>query len=88
MDFNLKGLEKQFDEMAHALGVAGGYKAVPSFLLLLNEKSGLPIRLRDIGVLHAHIEPLSQLALADFCHPSNPKPVRIEDFKMIYERAW
>jgi alcohol dehydrogenase class IV len=57
-------------------------------LLSLNEKLGLPTKLRDIGVEKEHIEPLSQLALADFCHPSNPKEVRLEDFKMIYERAW
>jgi len=88
MAFNLPGFEPAFDEMAHALGIAGGHKAVPSFLLSLNENLGLPTKLRDIGVEKEHIEPLSQLALGDFCHPSNPKEVRLEDFKMIYERAW
>lgn len=88
MAFNLPGFEPAFDEMAQALGIQGGHKAVPSFLLSLNEKLGLPTKLRDIGVLQEHIEPLTHLALADFCHPSNPKPVRLEDFKMIYERAW
>ncbi len=88
MDFNLRGLEKQFDEMAHAMGIAGGHKAVPSFLLSLNEKLRLPIKLRDIGVLHKDIETLSRLAIADFCHPSNPKEVRLENFRAIYEKAW
>ena len=88
MAFNLPGFEPAFDEMAHAMGISGGHKGVPSFLLSLNEKLGLPTKLRDIGVLQGYIEPLANLALADFCHPSNPKEVRLEDFKMIYERAW
>jgi alcohol dehydrogenase class IV len=27
------------------------------------------------------------LALADFCHPNNPKPVTREDFLSLYEQA-
>jgi alcohol dehydrogenase class IV len=87
MAYNLPGMEKQFDEMAQAMGISGGHKAVPSFLLSLNEKLGLPTRLRDIGVLQEQIEPLSHLALADFCHPSNPKPVTLDHFRAIYKQA-
>lgn len=87
MAFNLPGMEKQFDEMAHSLGVTGGHKTVPSFLLSLNEKLGLPTRLKDIGVLQEHIEPLANLALADFCHPSNPKQVTLDHFRAIYKQA-
>lgn len=88
MAFNLPGLEKQFDEMAHALSISGGHKALPASLFALNEKLGLPVRLRQIGVTKEQIPVLADLALADFCHPSNPKPVTIEDFMMLYERAW
>ena len=84
MAFNLPGLEKQFDEMALALGLTGGHKAVVPFLLGLNEKLGLPAKLRSIGVREAHLETLSQLALADFCHPNNPKPVSLDDFGKLY----
>lgn len=87
MAFNLPGMEKQFDEMAQALSITGGNKALPSFLLSLNEKLGLPTRLRDIGVLQEHIEPLANLAMADFCHPSNPKPVSLDHFRAIYKQA-
>lgn len=87
MAFNLPGLENQFDEMAMALGIREGHKAVPGYLLSLNEKLGLPTKLRDIGVKQEHIEPLSHLALADFCHPGNPKPVSLEQFRLLYNQA-
>jgi alcohol dehydrogenase class IV len=55
---------------------------------MLNEQTGLPIKLRDIGVREEHIEPLSDLALADFCHANNPKPVTRSDFKAMYLAAY
>lgn len=88
MEFNLSGMEDRFVEMARALklpmlsgaGVLEGLK-------VLNDKIGIPSGLKDLGVLPTHIDPLADLALADFCHPSNPKPVTLEDFKQIYKEA-
>ncbi|HZH37512.1 MAG TPA: iron-containing alcohol dehydrogenase, partial [Flavisolibacter sp.] len=54
----------------------------------LNEKIGIPHRLRDIGVQQEHIEPLADLAIADFAHPNNPKPVTREDFRDLYQQAF
>jgi len=56
-------------------------------LFELNNELGLPTKLRDVGVQDTHIEALSQLALEDFCHPSNPKPVGKADFAAIYRNA-
>jgi alcohol dehydrogenase class IV len=53
----------------------------------LNRELGLPLKLRDVGVREEHIETLSDLAFADFCHPNNPKPVSREDFKKLYTEA-
>jgi alcohol dehydrogenase class IV len=49
----------------------------------LNEKLGLSTKLSEIGVLQEYIEPLTHLALEDFLHLSNPKPVRLGDFRKI-----
>jgi alcohol dehydrogenase class IV len=38
-------------------------------------------------VKQEHIETLSDLALADFAHPNNPKPVSRDDFKKLYLKA-
>jgi alcohol dehydrogenase class IV len=87
MAFNLPGLEKQFDAMAHALQVRDGHKGLAKALFALNEKLGLPTRLREIGVTQAHIPELARLATEDFCHPSNPRPVYLHDFTQLYTTA-
>jgi alcohol dehydrogenase class IV len=38
-------------------------------------------------VKEEHIETLADLAIADFAHPNNPKPVSREDFKRLYTEA-
>ncbi|WP_339708083.1 iron-containing alcohol dehydrogenase [uncultured Kriegella sp.] len=88
MDFNYEGFEDRFDKMAFALGLGSkeGNKVV-SHLFALNDSLGLPTKLSDLGVKEEHIDQLSVLAEADFCHPNNPKPVSIEDFKKLYKKA-
>ena len=88
MEFNYEGFEDRFEKMGVALGLGShsAEKVIP-FLFELNNELGLPTKLGDIGVEASHIEALSQLALEDFCHPSNPKPVTKADFAAIYKKA-
>lgn len=88
MKFNYTGFEGRFDKMALALGLghAAGDKVV-DYLFDMNNRLGLPTELSDIGVRNEHIDELSVLAEADFCHPNNPKPVSKEDFKKLYKEA-
>ncbi|MEP4532615.1 MAG: iron-containing alcohol dehydrogenase [Cyclobacteriaceae bacterium] len=88
MEFNYGGQERRFDRMAEFLGVVDNDgERVVDFLFELNERLEMPIKLSEIGVEESHVEELSQLALADFCHPNNPKPVSQQDFKSIYQKA-
>lgn len=88
MRYNAPGLETQFKRMAMAMDITDTTgEGVVQHLFALNQQLGLPLHLRDIGVKEEHIETLSDLALADFCHPNNPKPVRREDFKQLYLEA-
>ncbi|MDN3659535.1 iron-containing alcohol dehydrogenase [Ferruginibacter paludis] len=88
MRFNAPGLETEFKRMALAMDLEKTTgEAVVNHLFELNQRVGLPVRLRDIGVKEEHIETLSDLALADFCHPNNPKPVSRADFKQLYTEA-
>lgn len=88
MRFNAPGLEDQFRRMAGAMELnALTGDAVVDHLFALNKQLALPTKLSDIGVQAAHIETLSDLAFADFCHPNNPKPVTREDFKKLYTEA-
>ncbi|MFY0598401.1 MAG: iron-containing alcohol dehydrogenase [Cyclobacteriaceae bacterium] len=88
MEFNYSGQEHKFDKMAEFMGMKEGKgEGVVDFLFELNHKLGLPTKLGSLGVKESHIEELSELALADFCHPNNPKPVTKSDFKSIYKKA-
>ena len=88
MRFNAPGLENEFKRMALTMELSETTgEAVINHLFELNKQLGLPTRLRDIGVKEEHIETLSDLALADFCHPNNPKPVTRNDFKQLYTKA-
>ena len=88
MRFNIGGNEEKFRKMARAmeLPITSG-EALVEHLFELNERIGLPVTLGKIGVKEEHIDTLSDLALADFCHPSNPKPVSREDFSKLYREA-
>lgn len=88
MRFNAPGLEAPFRRMAEAMNLQDkSGDGVVAHLFDLNKQLGLPVSLREIGVSVDHIEILSDLALADFCHPNNPKPVSLEDFKNLYTEA-
>jgi len=88
MKFNYGGFEERFDHMGMALGLGvNNGDQVVAYLFELNRKLGLPIKLSEIGVKQKHIEELSVLAEADFCHPNNPKPVKRADFKALYQEA-
>jgi len=88
MEFNIKGFEHKFKRIAKALDLKDETgEAVVKYLFDLNSKINIPHKLSDIGVLPEHIETLADLAIADFAHPNNPKPVSREDFKRLYLKA-
>lgn len=88
MRFNAPGMQAEFKRMALAMGLNDtSPEALINHLFELNQQLGLPVKLRDIGVKQSHIETLSDLAFADFCHPNNPRPVTRNDFKTLYNEA-
>jgi alcohol dehydrogenase class IV len=88
MRFNIAGFENKFKRMAGALTLTEeNGEAVVNYLFDLNSKINIPHRLNAIGVKKEHIETLADLAIADFAHPNNPKPVTREDFKQLYLEA-
>jgi alcohol dehydrogenase class IV len=88
MRFNIAGFEHKFRRIARALDLKDETgEGVVNYLTELNTKVHIPHRLGDIGVKAEHVETLSDLAIADFAHPNNPKPVSREDFKALYLEA-
>jgi alcohol dehydrogenase class IV len=88
MEFNIEGSEKKFRKIARSLELQEETgEAVVNYLFELNSKIGIPHRLSEIGVQHEHLEALTALAVADFAHPNNPRPVSAADFMSLYSRA-
>jgi alcohol dehydrogenase class IV len=88
LEFNIEGFEEKFRQFARILNLKEeSGAAVVNYLFELNDQIGIPRKLGAIGVKPEHIETLSDLALADFAHPNNPKPVSREDFKKLYLKA-
>ncbi len=88
MEFNYEGFESRFNDMAGAFGLGSNKgAALIDHLFELNRRLGLPTKLAGIGVKAEHLDDLAILAEADFCHPSNPKPVQRQDFKSLYAKA-
>lgn len=88
MEFNIAGFEHKFRRIARTLELKEETgKAVVEYLFDLNSKINIPHKLGDVGVRQEHIETLADLAIEDFAHPNNPKPVTKEDFRNLYSRA-
>lgn len=88
MEFNIEGSEDKFKRIAKALDLKDeDGTAVINYLHELNASINIPHKLNTIGVKSEHIEPLADLAIADFAHPNNPKAVTREDFKNLYTKA-
>ncbi|MBB6271024.1 alcohol dehydrogenase class IV [Pedobacter cryoconitis] len=88
MEFNIAGFEDRFRRIARTLELKEETgEAVVKYLYDLNSSVHIPHTLGEIGVKPEHIETLADLALADFAHPNNPKPVTRENFKQLYLKA-
>jgi alcohol dehydrogenase class IV len=88
MQFNVDGFEHKFLQIARSLSLQEETgAAVVNYLFELNSRIGIPHKLSEIGVKEEHLEPLADLAFADFAHPNNPKPVARQDFRDLYGRA-
>ena len=89
MQFNIEGFEEKFRRMARAMDLKNETgQGVVDYLVELNAKINIPSRLRDIGVKEEHLDTLADLAIADFAHPNNPKPVTRADFRQLYQQAF
>lgn len=88
LQFNRHGSEYRFVDIAQAMGLKEHTgEAVVRDVRRLIENIGLPARLSEAGVTAEHIDTLTDLAVDDFAHPNNPKPVTRDDFHRLYTEA-
>jgi alcohol dehydrogenase class IV len=85
--WNYEAAPAKFEELAHVCGVPGGGKAFVGWLKHLKASLGIVGRLSAHGVTAAHIPRLVEIATADICHQTNPRPCIAGDFRMLFEEA-
>ena len=87
MAWNLSAAPAKFDELAHVCKVNGGGKAFVTWLGQLKAEIGIHGRLAAHGVKAEQLPRLVQIASADICHQTNPRPCTTADFEMLFRAA-
>ena len=85
--WNQEAAPAKFDELAHVCGVAGGGSAFVPWLQALKASIGISGRLSDHGVTANHLPRLVDIATADICHQTNPRPCTAADFERLFAAA-
>ncbi|MET0441714.1 MAG: iron-containing alcohol dehydrogenase [Casimicrobiaceae bacterium] len=99
MRFNLPAAAAKLAELARVVRAPGGdqgsdearAQAFIGWLGKLKSDIGIPARLSDYcasrGVTKADIARLTEIATADICHQTNPRPCTREDFQKIFAES-
>jgi alcohol dehydrogenase class IV len=92
MRFNQPVEVERFAIMAQAVGVARGSAqasadAFVDWLTALKREVGIPAKLGAVNVSRQHLPRLLDVAVADICHQTNPRPCAREDFERLFTEA-
>lgn len=85
--WNLEAAPEKFDELAHVCKVDGGGPAFVPWLRQLKASIGITGTLATHGVKAADIARLVEIASADICHQTNPRPCAPADFERLFKEA-
>jgi alcohol dehydrogenase class IV len=83
MRFNLSAAEAKMKELAR---VAGAPDLI-DWLVKLKTDIGIPANLNSLGVKPGQVPRLVEIALADVCHQTNPRPCTKQDFEQLFAAA-
>jgi len=87
MRFNADAAPEKFAELARVCGAGNDAAAFVNWLKGLKETVGIPARLGAVGVKPEHLPKLVEVAVADSCHRTNPKPCTRADFERFFAEA-
>ncbi|CAG1015809.1 alcohol dehydrogenase [Burkholderiaceae bacterium] len=85
--WNGEAAGEKFDELAHVCGVAGGGAQLVPWLKRLKQEIGIVGGLAQHGVKPEHLPRLVEIASADICHQTNPRPCTAADFERFFRAA-
>ncbi|MGK5088176.1 iron-containing alcohol dehydrogenase, partial [Bdellovibrionota bacterium FG-2] len=86
--FNAETVPARFEMMAKVIGLSDtSPKGFLRWLTQLKKDTGIPALLTGAGVKKEQLQALADIAIADACHPSNPRPCTREDFVRVFSQA-
>jgi len=85
--WNHEAVPAQFDELAHAAGVAGGGDGFVGWLRQLKQRIGISGGLASRGVTREMVARLVPLAAHDFTSATNPRPATEADYERLFLQA-
>ena len=94
MRWNLDATMEAHGRMAREIGIEGADEkalavAVPEYVLDMNRRMGLPLKLRELGVPRDGLRQLAIDALDDYSIHTNPRPVTVaEQVLEVLQQAW
>jgi alcohol dehydrogenase class IV len=87
MAWNYEVVPEKFNELAHVCKVQGGGSAFVAWLKELKASIGITGTLSSHGVKPEHMARLVEIATADICHQTNPRPCTAADFEKLFKAA-
>ena len=87
LTWNREAVPAKFDELAHVCRVQGGGAAFVPWLKRLKADIGIAGGLARRGVKAEQLPRLVELATADICHQTNPRPCTAADFERFFTEA-
>lgn len=85
--WNLEAVPEKFEVLAQVASVDGGGAALIPWLGRLKAQLGIPPTLTAAGVKREHVARLVEVATADICHQTNPRPCTAADFERLFLQA-
>jgi alcohol dehydrogenase class IV len=85
--WNREAVPEKFDELAHVCKVPGGGEEFVPWLRTLKYRAGITGKLAEHGIKREQIPRLVEIAVADICHQTNPRPCTAADFRRLFEEA-
>lgn len=87
MRFNATAAEARLTELARVTMRGRNPDDFIAWLTWLKADIGIPANLGAVGAKPEHVDRLVELAMADTCHQTNPRPCTKDDFRRIFEGA-
>jgi alcohol dehydrogenase class IV len=87
MRFNAPAAERKMTELARACMDGASSADFIAWIAWLKADIGIPASLEAAGVKREQIPRLVELATADTCHKTNPRPCTAADFEKLFQQA-